>query len=269
MFNSEGTYASPNAGPEAVTAGLASGQFTAGAGTSLSNYILPTSASGVGAITPAPLTALIVGNPSKLADGNASATLTSDNYQLIGFIGGQGASVGQTAGTYASANPGKQPVTALLGPGDFTVTGGANLANYILPSSATGSGTISTAHPDLFTDYTTQLAAHGVTLDAQAQRKVREIVFAMATPRIYIPFPAPGALSTWKGNGFSSLPIIVDQASDYALVVNGLGDFAVQSGPPLINNTEQVLLQGVRSKRYHVTFAGRSPLGSALGGGQP
>ena len=147
VTQTRGTYASANAGAGiGVTASLAAGDFTAKAGTVLSNYTLPTSAAGTGTISPAELAVAIVGNPTKTYDGTTAATLTGANYSLTGFVGGQGASVTQTAGTYASANAGTGiGVTASLAAGDFTANAGTLLSNYTLPTSAAGTGTINPA----------------------------------------------------------------------------------------------------------------------------
>ncbi len=140
-----GTYASANAGDWLVTALLSSGDFTAGAGTLLDNYVLPTSAAGMGTIDRATLTATVIGNPTKTYDGNTVATLTAANYALAGFVTGEGASVGQTVGVYDLADAGPRTVTVNLGAGDFTANSGTLLSNYVLPVSATGAGTIDRA----------------------------------------------------------------------------------------------------------------------------
>jgi len=106
-----GTYASANAGPETITASLTGGSFTAGNGTLLSNYVLPTSLSGQGTIQPRPLGGnniygTIVNDPTKTYDGTTTATLTSANYQLTGWVGSDGATVTQIVGRYSSANAG-------------------------------------------------------------------------------------------------------------------------------------------------------------------
>ncbi|WP_163364936.1 hypothetical protein, partial [Escherichia coli] len=67
-----------------------SGDITANAGTDLANYILPTSAMGPGTINRAMLTAAIIGNPTRIYNGTTAAALTAANYQLIGFIAGEG-----------------------------------------------------------------------------------------------------------------------------------------------------------------------------------
>jgi filamentous hemagglutinin family protein len=140
-----GAYAAPDAGIRLITATLGIDDFIANSGTLLGNYALPTSAAGLGTIDRAVLAAAIIGNPTRTYDGSVAAPLTSANYQLAGFVAGEGAIVGQAAGTYDSANAGARIVTALLGTGDFTATGTTVLANYILPASASGAGTIDRA----------------------------------------------------------------------------------------------------------------------------
>ncbi|WP_171012502.1 MULTISPECIES: YDG domain-containing protein [unclassified Sphingomonas] len=145
VSQTSGSYATAQAGAHLVTANLGSGDFTANAGTNLANYALPTSANGLGTINRAVLTAAIIGNPGKTYDGNAVAVLTSANYALSGFASGEGAVVSQGSGSYASSNAGSWLVTALLGSGDITANAGTDLANYILPTSAMGPGTINRA----------------------------------------------------------------------------------------------------------------------------
>ncbi len=140
-----GSYASANAGAEAIAAALTAGDFTAGSGTLLSNYVLPANASGAGQINQAPLGVSIIGNPAKTYDGTSAASLAPSNYSLTGFIAGQGASVTQSTGAYASPNAGTEAILATLAPGDFSPGGGTSLANYVLPANASGAGTINQA----------------------------------------------------------------------------------------------------------------------------
>ncbi|MEI9989831.1 MAG: GLUG motif-containing protein [Rhizomicrobium sp.] len=139
-----GTYASANAGTnDIVTVSLTGANFIAANGTLLSNYVLPTTASGAGAIARKALSASIVGNPTKIYDGTTEATLSAANYSVSGFVTGQGASVSQTSGSYASANAGTNDiVTASLTGADFVAAGGTLLGNYVLPVTAIGAGTI-------------------------------------------------------------------------------------------------------------------------------
>ncbi len=142
-----GTYATANVGSGiALSASLVASNFAANSGTLLSNYVLPTLAMGAGTITPATLTAAIVNNPSKVYDGTTAATLATSNFSLSGFAAGQGASVTQTAGTYATANAGTGiAVSTSLTAANIAANGGTLLSNYILPTLATGTGTITPA----------------------------------------------------------------------------------------------------------------------------
>lgn len=144
-----GTYGSPNAGAGvAVSAALAAGNLSANAGTLLANYLLPVSASGFGAIDRATLTAVIIGNPTKPFDGSTSAILTAADFLLSGFVTGEGATVSQTNGIYGSPTSGTGiGVTAMLAAGDFAANSGTLLANYILPVSASGTGSIGVQPP--------------------------------------------------------------------------------------------------------------------------
>jgi filamentous hemagglutinin family protein len=135
-------YASANAGTQAVTVTLQASDYAPTGATILSNYTLPTSVTGSGTITPAQLTGGIVGNPTKAYDGTTTGTLTGANYVLSGFVSGQGATITQTTGTYASANAGVEGITATLTPANYVGTGGTLLSNYALPTSVSGTGNI-------------------------------------------------------------------------------------------------------------------------------
>ncbi|SEV92763.1 YDG domain-containing protein [Luteibacter sp. 329MFSha] len=139
------SYDSKDAGTRTVTAAIEASDFNIGSGTSLSNYTFASSITGLGTIAKAPLQWKIVGNPSKQYDGTTNATLTGANYDVYGFIVGEGASVTQTRGDYATADAGIRLVTATVGAGDFAPIAGTNLANYVLPTSITGYGYIEKA----------------------------------------------------------------------------------------------------------------------------
>ena len=249
VTQTRGTFASADAGQRAVTAGLGAGDFTAQGDTRLSNYILPTTAAGVGRISPAVLTASIVGNPTKAYDGNTSATLNTGNFALSGLVSGQSIAVTQTAGTYDSATPGARTVSAGLLGGDFAPAAGVSLANYVLPTLATGAGTISeNTSGDPVKDI---LVGLGVPED-EANATSQQAAFAGGTPRVYIPFPAPGSLSTLRSNGLAILPGILDGQSGRTASGLQSGLSTVQSGAPVINGSDSILLQGARSKRWTI-----------------
>jgi hypothetical protein len=140
-----GTYASANVGT-GLNVGV-SGLAISGAGAG--NYVLASSATNaaIGTITPASLTAAIIGNPSKIYDGTTAAPLLPGNFLLSGFVAGQGATVTPLSGTYATANADSGiAVSANLGTAALTAAAGTLLGNYTLPATAAGTGTI-TARP--------------------------------------------------------------------------------------------------------------------------
>jgi hypothetical protein len=138
----DASYASKDAGSRTVTATLTPPDYLADAGTALSNYILPTLVTGPGTIDPAPLSITIVGNPTKAYDGNNSASLGPSNFEVDGFVAGEGATVTETNGTYSSSDAGTRTVTADLDAGDFDPNSNTLMSNYIIPSPVTGVGTI-------------------------------------------------------------------------------------------------------------------------------
>jgi hypothetical protein len=139
-----GTFNSKDvANANTVTASLATGDFTAGGSTLVSNYSLPTSASGAGHITAVALTASIIGDPTRPYNGNTNAILTGANFSLAGLVAGDTINITQTAGTYNSKDVANaNTVTATLGPGDFMAGGSTLVSNYNLPTGASGPGHI-------------------------------------------------------------------------------------------------------------------------------
>ena len=95
-------------------------------------------------VNPAPLTVSVVGTPTKTYDATTTAALSGANFQVSGVASGDNIVVNQNAGNYASANAGAQTVTAALTTANFAATTG-NLANYVLPASASGAGQINPA----------------------------------------------------------------------------------------------------------------------------
>ena len=98
-------------------------------------------------ITPAPLTASIIGTPTKPYDSTTTATLTPANFSLTGLASGESFTVTQTAGTYNSANVATATtVTAsLAAPANFKPGVGTVASNYTFPTTASGSGSITPA----------------------------------------------------------------------------------------------------------------------------
>ncbi|RDS79487.1 filamentous hemagglutinin N-terminal domain-containing protein, partial [Dyella monticola] len=150
IASATGTYATSNAGSNiAITTPSAISGFdiTNAAGITIYGYGLSGLATAnIGTILQAQLTASIIGDPTKVYDGTTTATLSSSNYQLTGFVAGQGATVNQPSSVaYAGADAGSQQVSAAFAITNFVANSGTNLSNYILPTSATGAGTITPA----------------------------------------------------------------------------------------------------------------------------
>ncbi|ULU23727.1 YDG domain-containing protein [Dyella terrae] len=145
-----GSYASVNVGNGiTVTSPGAIGSFViTNGGIPVYGYALggsPISAA-VGAITPAQLTAKIIDTPTKIYDGTTTATLGSSNYEIDGFVSGQGAAVSQPSSVaYAGSSAGSQQVNATFSVTNFNANNGTSLSNYILPTAATGLGYINQA----------------------------------------------------------------------------------------------------------------------------
>lgn len=119
-----GAFASPNVGNNlAISAILASTDFTAGTGTALSNYLLPTNASGaIGSILP--LTLVYSANPAVRFQGAPNPTFTGS---VTGFLQGE---------TVASATIGTliftSPATIESDLGLYPIIGsGLSAINYV------------------------------------------------------------------------------------------------------------------------------------------
>ena len=141
-----GQYSSANAGAETVTATLTPSDFVPEGTTNLSNYVLPTVVYGTGTINPALLTVSIIGNPTKVYDGTTTAVLAAANYQISGFVSGEGATIVPASfSNYASKNVGEQTITATLTSSAYSADSGTLLSNYVLATTATGTGDITAA----------------------------------------------------------------------------------------------------------------------------
>ncbi len=147
VTQTSGTYNSKDVlTASTVTASLSADDFTAANGTLASDYTLPTTASGAGTITPEMLTASIIGDPTKPYGGNTTASLTSSNFSLSGLIGSENFTVTQTSATYNSKDVlTASTVTASLSAEDFTAANGTLASDYMLPTTASGAGTITPA----------------------------------------------------------------------------------------------------------------------------
>jgi hypothetical protein len=117
-------------GASSVTANLAAGNFAAAAGTDLNNYNLPTSVTGIGTITPRPLTIAVGTVADKPADGTIAATVTPG--ALGNLVIGESLGVSAT-GNFSDANVGNGKVVTA----SYALQNGVNglASNYILNAS--------------------------------------------------------------------------------------------------------------------------------------
>ncbi|NVO05749.1 MAG: hypothetical protein HXX19_07340, partial [Rhodoferax sp.] len=160
------------------TASVLSGVSASGAGRNAGSYAVTPSGSdgnynlvfvnGVLQINRAPLTAPLTGTVQKQYDGLTSvANLANANFALAGWVGDEGATVTQTSGSYASQNvsdnPGNGLVSTTLAASHFSARAGTDLANYQLPTAASGAvGRITPAPLDVQVNH----SATFVTLNA-------------------------------------------------------------------------------------------------------
>jgi YDG domain-containing protein len=121
--------------------------YTVNDGNGGANYNVTTNPStATGIINRAPLTASIIGNPTKPYDSTSAATLAPANFSLSGLASGESFTVTQTVGAYNSPNVlTATTVTASLASGNFTPVGATLATNYILPTTASGPGNITPA----------------------------------------------------------------------------------------------------------------------------
>ena len=137
-----GLFDSPavGAGKTVSVVNLTASDFAPASGTLLANYTLPTSSSGaVGVISPKILTASVRGTVTKIYDGTSTAILASENYTLSGLVPNESVTISKTAGLYESAAAGEgRTVSVALSASDFAPASGTLLANYTLPTAASG-----------------------------------------------------------------------------------------------------------------------------------
>jgi len=166
-----GTYASSNAatgiGVTSAASPTSFGITTAGGLTAYGyQFASGTKSAAIGTINPLQLVGTIVGNPTKVYDGTTTATLNSSNYSF-NFVSGQGATVSQPSSVvYGGVDAGPETITATLRPTNFTANTGTNFANYILPTSASGPGTITQAPLNILNLLGVDKVYDGTTTDA-------------------------------------------------------------------------------------------------------
>jgi filamentous hemagglutinin family protein len=123
-------YDSADAGSRTVDATFTSTNFAAGAGTSLSNYVLPTAASGAGLINPASLIVSGVTVNDKVYDGTRAATLSTGSASIFGVIGGDDVSLDSSGATGAFVTKNVGTNVAVIETGFVLL--GADAPNYVV-----------------------------------------------------------------------------------------------------------------------------------------
>ncbi len=124
-----------NAGTYAITlSGLSAQNYTI-------SYV-----NGSLVINPKQLAVSIIGTPTKVYEGNASAKLTSANYSISGYVGTDKVTINQTYGSYNSQHVSlANSVSANLGAANIVAGAGTIGSNYLLPTLAFGAGRITPA----------------------------------------------------------------------------------------------------------------------------
>ena len=145
-----GSFDSRNAGNRTVSIGLAGADYTAGANTALSNYLLPTLATGSGVITPKAIT-LNAPAISKVYDGTLAYTASAGDLSSLSAALVEGDTVTGASFSYADKNAGNGNKTVNLnqvalndgnGGANYSVTlagnGNSSITPRVLNASATG-----------------------------------------------------------------------------------------------------------------------------------
>lgn len=108
------------------------------------NYAITYVQQNVGEITARELQVVVVDNPTKVYDGNTTATLTAANYEITNLVSPETMTITQTTGLYDLKDAGNRTVTVSLTSDDYSPSIGGVLTNYVLPASVTGGGAITT-----------------------------------------------------------------------------------------------------------------------------
>ncbi len=123
-----------------VSVVLSGSDFTADGLTDAHDYVLPTGASGTGTITPLTLTATIAAQ-TKPYDGGTTGVSTVAT--LAGLVSPDSFTVGAKTAQYNSKDVDTATtVSVVLSGSDFTAVGATDAHDYVLPTGASGTGTI-------------------------------------------------------------------------------------------------------------------------------
>ncbi|MFM1960819.1 MAG: hypothetical protein RL588_2336, partial [Pseudomonadota bacterium] len=258
VVKTTGVFESVNAGGQSIRVDLNSNPSTttdylAGAGTLLSNYILPSALFGTGTITPKPVTINLTGTPTKVYNGSNIAVLTSANYVFSGLVGSDDIVVGQAAQAfYDSPNAGARTVSVTLKETDLQAVGATRLSNYILPGSVTGTGAISQAPLRILYARANDKTYDGTNVASLDMS--RAILFGIVAGET-VSLNSGAATATFsQSNAGSGLSVT---ATGFTLLGAGASNYALQplTGLTAAINPKQLSISGVvaNSRTYNAT----------------
>ena len=227
-------------GNEVVTVGgVSTGQFldkNAGSGKAItvsgliasdSNYVIGQQAGLTGTITPAQLTLGPVTATTRSYDGTSNAQIDASSFKLRGLVAGDSIAIGKTAGSFDSRNAGNRTASISLAGADYTAGANTLLANYLLPTLATGSGVIT---------------PKAIVLNAPAISKV---------------YDGTLAYSATAGDLFSLSAALV-QGDIVTGASFSYADKNAGTGNKVVNLTQAAISDGNGGGNYSVTLAGNS-----------
>lgn len=173
-------------------------------GTDKDNYSFTQPAGLIADIYKAPLSANIIGDPTKVYDGITDATLSTANFQVLGTVLSESFTVSESFGTYNSPNVvGATSVTAALEASDFVEGTDTLAANYTFPTSASGPGHITPATPTV----TVSFAASPVTYNAAAHPASVTVTGVPVDGVLSIPANGSVAITYLKSGNPSGEPV--------------------------------------------------------------
>jgi len=171
------------------------------------------------------LTASILGDPTKVYNGNTTATLTPANFSIGNLVSGQSLTVTKTTGTYNTKDvTTASNVSTTLVSSDFSAGPGTNLNNYNLPTSASGPGHI-TAKPLAIT----------------------------ADDKVFL-FGSPVATLTASFNAFASGESVANLSGTLTFTVKNTLNATVSYNGSTPAGTYGIVPGGVSSTNYTITF---------------
>jgi hypothetical protein len=190
----------------------------------LDNYTI-TNAGAELTIDKRTLSAAIVGDPTKVYDGNTTATLTSANFSISNLVAGQSVTVTKTAGTYNTKDVlTASNVSTTLVSGDFSAGPGTDLNNYNLPTSASGAGHITAK-------------ALAITADNKS-----------------FLFGSPLATLTASFNAFASGESVANLSGTLTFTLKDALNNTVPYNASTLAGTYTIVPSGVTSTNYNISF---------------